>query len=458
MRTPVCALGALLLSSVTLAQVIPVHHVYFNPDKTSLSGSNTILLNRVYEKLPEGRKVRIEVYGEVDLNQGMKYYNNVDRARGQSVYQYFIDKGVPESSISMGQSTATWKRQTYSQTIEEENRFFTEIILEKPRSISVAEPEKLTAMINKNAESRYLMNKEGGTFTFEGGVQVIIPPNAFRCASSGKITSGIKLDVVVYQKNSDIIVKDLVTKSGPQVLQSGGMAKIVATCRTCGGDGKVALAQPIKVGFPYEGERRPDMLTFLGEENEKKEVDWKATDYVAGTGEEEVIDLEVGYDEETEWNSEWSNRRILDGVYMKSNDQKETNKVDQYLLTVTKLGWINCDRFYDIPEKQDLIVASNGKIKPYVRLIFTDIKSVMSGYPVNKQTKTSNGVVTDETLNYSLTGLPKGRKAMLIAYAVIDKQAYYAQKEITIGQESKEEIEPLKMPLARVHQLLAKLD
>lgn len=448
----------MLLSSVTLAQVTPVHHVYFNPDKTTLSGSNTILLNRVYDKLPEGRKVRIEVYGEVDLNQGMKYYNKVDRARGQSVYQYFIDKGIPENNISIGESSANWKRQTYDQTIEEESRIFTEIILEKPRSITVAEPEKLTAMIRKNAETRYLQNNEGGTFTFEGGVEVTIPPNAFRCTAGGQITAGIRLDVTVYKRNSDILVKDLVTMSGPQVLQSGGMARIEATCRTCGGTGELALTQPIKVGFPYEGERRDGMRTFLGNESGKGEVDWRPTDYMAESKLEQDIEETLIYDSElSDYNERWDGEGVLDGMYTQ-DVYEENSKVDQYLLTVTKLGWINCDRFYDIEDKQDLIVASDGKIKPFVRLIFTDIKSVMQGYPVNKQTKTANGVVTSETLNYSLNGLPKGRKALLVAYAVIDKQAYYAQKEITIGQESKEEIQPLKMPLARLHQLLAKLD
>lgn len=60
-----------------------------------------------------------------------------------------------------------------------------------------------------------------------------------------------------------------------------------------------------------------------------------------------------------------------------------TNELDSYVFKTNNLGWINCDRFYNVPKEQkvDLLVNSHTP----VRVIFNKINAVMEGTQNGKQ-------------------------------------------------------------------------
>lgn len=408
----------------------PVHHIYFESNQSTLSGQNQLLLDRIYEKTPAGNKVRIEVYGDVDLDKGMEYYNEIDRARAEAIARYLQAKGI-QYSIELAQRKENWTRAKYDQTLVSEQRNFSEVVMVKSLLSANANPEKLHALIRKSPEIRYIDNGSGATLSFSSGIKLEIPAMAFECAS-GNPEGKIKLAVTVYYSNADILIKDLVTTSGKRQLQSGGMLHIEASCKTCPGN-DITLAEPITISFPTD-DYKPDMQYFKGSESPEGEIAWSPTN---------SFDQNEMVEEESEVNME-DNMLFgaeMDGVYY----SEENNKMDNYLLEVTSLGWINCDRFYEEPVKQDMLVTTDTTVKPYVRIIFPDIKSVMSAYP-NKQ-----GV-------YKFNEIPSGKRAVLIAYSVINNQAYFMKKDIVIGQKDTEEIIPQKMPVTKVKELLAQLD
>jgi len=70
--------------------------------------------------------------------------------------------------------------------------------------------------------------------------------------------------------------------------------------------------------------------------------------------------------------------------YMKGNTFKE-EELDYYIFAVSKLGWINCDRFPDIKSpKTNFIVTIDTTYKTEARIILTDFKSITNNYQVEK--------------------------------------------------------------------------
>ena len=98
-------------------------------------------------------------------------------------------------------------------------------------------------------------------------------------------------------------------------------------------------------------------------------------------------------------------------------------------MTGGKLGWINCDRFYDVKKTSPLMVRLNSAENMVVRLLFRNINSVMPAY--------SNSNHKDQ---YEATGITTGEKVLLLAYSVKDDNAVFGYKEIVIGKNEVENI------------------
>ncbi|MDO5970049.1 hypothetical protein Q4Q35_09530 [Flavivirga aquimarina] len=80
----------------------------------------------------------------------------------------------------------------------------------------------------------------------------------------------------------------------------------------------------------------------------------------------------------------------------------DPNALEYYMFSATEMGWINCDRFWDIEdsEKTDFIVKTNNPTETKIRIIFKDIKSIMTG-------TYENGVLV-------FKNIPKGKEIKII--------------------------------------------
>ncbi len=65
----------------------------------------------------------------------------------------------------------------------------------------------------------------------------------------------------------------------------------------------------------------------------------------------------------------------------KAIQQMEQNALDYYMFSATKLGWINCDRFWDLDEeeKTDFFVTTPAPKDTKIQIIFKDINSILTG-------------------------------------------------------------------------------
>ncbi|MBA4849789.1 hypothetical protein [Emticicia sp. BO119] len=114
---------------------------------------------------------------------------------------------------------------------------------------------------------------------------------------------------------------------------------------------------------------------------------------------------------------------------------------DMYLIFPSRIGWINCDKFYDFTEAKTTISFSSETPsieKILIFLYFPDLKSVMQVY----------GGVSGQ--------VPVGRNVKIVAYAVTEKEEYYSFLQDMIVQD-KQKVE-LKLTPTTKDALLKYLD
>ena len=88
--------------------------------------------------------------------------------------------------------------------------------------------------------------------------------------------------------------------------------------------------------------------------------------------------------------------------------QIDPNTLEYYMFSATEMGWINCDRFWEIEDsdKTDFIVKTNNPNDTKIQIIFKDIKSIMTG-------TYENGVLV-------FKNIPKGKEVKVIGISYIN--------------------------------------
>jgi hypothetical protein len=316
-----------------------------------------------------------------------------------------------------------------SHQVKDENMFvkydggYPILWLHKPTSllsvsgkIDLEEENKQCFSFNPSIDET-IYTASGNTFYF--------PPNAFENFNGVTIQNkNINICIWEFTDKKSLVYSGLTTEANGKMLESGGSFYITATY-----DGKelrLKKGELYTVEMPYK-QSHPDMFTYYGNKKDGNinwNVDKNEPVMVNGNNnlinineEVEIIDSEQ-FDEYGE---------VLDGASYEESESEEA--VNFYEMTAGKLGWINCDRFYDAKNTSPLMVRVNSADDMVVRLVFRDINSVMPAY--------SNSNHKDQ---YEATGIPTGEKVLLLAYSVKDDNAVFGYKEIVIGENKVENI------------------
>lgn len=110
-------------------------------------------------------------------------------------------------------------------------------------------------------------------------------------------------------------------------------------------------------------------------------------------------------------------------------EQKKNTAINYELykaIEVKQLGWINCDRFYDFPNKTNLQYAFSDKdsvVSAYVFLVFKDINSVMQCSYYSFENKKYNSVFQN---------IPVAAKTQIIAFSIKKNKIYTFKSDLTI--------------------------
>lgn len=272
-----------------------------------------------------------------------------------------------------------------------------------PKKLVRSTANAYDALAVKASCERVINAEEKNELFFEEGTWIEIPENAFVYANGTEIKcSQVNIMVKEFYLKSDIIESGLTTTSNRKLLVSGGMIYIEAKC--CGAELVLRKGKKLKVKMPVHEEYATDMRIFSGQ-MDKGLMDWKLE------GRTSQSDLPESDDSLS---------------YVSENDYSEREGEagnEAYLMEVTTLGWINCDRFYDNKNPTTLYVLADTLKGTSIALVFKDIKSVMPGYLYNNNTTEFKNV-------------PVGQDVTVLAYQVDRKkqQAMVARQDLVIGK------------------------
>ncbi len=394
MKKSICVFALVItLCGNIQAQPVQRANVYFQNNSAELTATVTGLLDTIYSKLPEGKKIRIGLVGDGEDFSMTRFSDE----RFNSVQQYLASKNVKPEFIRY-EITASGG----------------EAVIEKEVVLSAKSILGIGDYFAKNIQSFTINPAEENTIRGEKGTEITFPAYAFLCADGSEPGDKIRIELQEFYSRGDLLKADLHTMSGSNILETGGTVHIAAFC----GNEEAQLAEgaQMTLAFPYK-QYKEGMQTFNGFA-EDGNLDWIAS----GEGSEApVSEVDMYYDPETE--QYFSN---IGDVYFQVN--KNEAGLDNYLLSSGSLGWINCDRFYDDPtEKMEIVVSVDTALHPSVRLVFKNIQSVMSGY-------------ADENGKIRFEGIPQGSEVSLVAYSIVDNKPYMAMKNIAVTANSEEKM------------------
>ncbi len=246
------------------------------------------------------------------------------------------------------------------------------------------------------------------------GTVVKFPEDAFVYEDGGEPIKCTQVAVYVteFYTLSDIIASGLTTTDNKRTLASAGMVHIEARCH--GEKLKLKPGKKLSLRMPaFPGDET--MKAFSGKLKDGI-VDWKVD------GKLKISNFKDGAPDGgvSDGSSEGEGSYNPESISSSEGEYQET-----YIMSMTKLGWINCDRFYETKNPTHFLVKADSVEKTFVALIFRDIKSVLPGY---------------QFANFSteFNGIPKGADVTILAYRVDAKtrEAVVGREDITVGDDT----------------------
>ena len=226
----------------------------------------------------------------------------------------------------------------------------------------------------------------------------------------------------------DIIESGLTTSDNKRTLASAGMVHIEARCH--GEKLKLKHGKSVTIKMPAT-ESDTKMKSFSGK-LKNGIVDWSLNGSLTLDNSESAEKLPLG---------------DYDGPVESFRVEGRGEYEETYLMSMTKLGWINCDRFYETKNPVKLLVKADSVEKTFVALIFKDMKSVLPG-----------NQFTNFTTEF--TGIPSGEAATILAYRINEKtkQAIVGQQELILGDTSVVQLSMQSMELRDFKSMLAQFN
>lgn len=236
------------------------------------------------------------------------------------------------------------------------------------------------------------------------GTVIDLPDDAFVYEDGGTIKcSQVAVFVTEFYMLSDMIASGLTTSDNKHTLASAGMIYIEARCH--GEKLKLKPGKRVTIKMPaFPGDKT--MKAFSGKLKDGI-VDWK-------------VDGKLKVDNFNQGSTDGGGASNPENFGEGRGEYQET-----YIMSLTKLGWINCDRFYETKNPTRFMVKADSVANTFVALIFRDMKSVLPGYQYANFTT-------------EFKGIPLGANVTILAYRVNEKtkEAVVGREDITVGDTS----------------------
>lgn len=124
------------------------------------------------------------------------------------------------------------------------------------------------------------------------------------------------------------------------------------------------------------------------------------------------------------------------------------NVARQYVYQVNRMGWINCDRFYDVSpeEKVDLAIEDVDEEQAELFVIFKDIRNIMKARKVSGKSQ------------YQVKNLPRDMDIRVVGVKIIDGKPQLAIRDTKVSDQSPLRLQYQAANLQKIRTALKDLD
>ncbi|MFT5311522.1 MAG: hypothetical protein ACI8VL_002441, partial [Bacteroidia bacterium] len=222
---------------------------------------------------------------------------------------------------------------------------------------------------------------------------------------------------------------------------------------TNGKPAQVADDKKLDLEFPHGDDVAENMEVFNGRVDRSGNFDWIPKNGIIKRESQVseafyINDIEVSKEEYLSKMQAWENRKAEWEREEAISEQVASNEsaMDAYMLQSDELGWINCDEFYDVENKTDVLVSVDTAQRPSVRMVFDNISSVMGG-----DYNSLNGTVI-------FRDVPIGESVRLVAYSIIDGTAFMANRSVVVSDNLKQDLKLVATTKQEIQAELASLN
>ncbi|MCX6180951.1 MAG: hypothetical protein NT150_03350 [Bacteroidetes bacterium] len=349
--------AASLLFSMNLLGQANVHMLNVRVDSSVLSEEMKMEVVRNYIYNPVGGWMKFDVLGIKERQDKGQYLSKLSKERCSIISAYLKELEIEEKDILV-------KYEPYA-------------------SLWVFKAKELQrtnckTTLDSNIRQCFGVSKShGGTWVSANGISFYFPPYCFE--SKGTLSDKVEVCVYEYLSKQDFVMSGLVARSKGKILESMGMFYVEAKCEGI----KLELkgGSSMNIIFPKQLAASDGYFTFNGE-NRSGLVDWKLDGLrrvISPVIKDSLSTQKVSRSRESD--SDWEG----EGVYLDGDYNSEQQKALYSIMSSSKLGWINCDRFIEVNNKVNIACVLENAPKAEVYLVFKSMNSILPLYNSGKE-------------------------------------------------------------------------
>lgn len=405
----------------------------FTKEKAPVNDEMERELDSIARFMESGSSLHLPLLTKRELKKDDKFAKELSFRRYKNIVKYFVENPQPFVTVSevvqpMSQvkNAKASSNASYKAFAKGTSGIYS-IILHRGENAFKGYTASADALEDVPVQEFTIDCQFLGMINGANGTRIIIPSEAF--ATDVNDCCRITIKLREYTQLSQMIQGNLSTHSNGNILQTAGSIHISAWC-----NGKeLSLRDGKQLAIYFTSEQEQKMKAFWGNETADDDVNWVLDeDGKVVTLDNELgpwppldkDDLQMPIETEDDMSEQF-------GGFDSEWFYEYAQETDGYLMTTSKLGWINCDRFYELleEEKMDFFVKIPEVKGTAVRLVFNDIGSILPA----SHTQYANMVC--------FRGVPRDNDATLLAYSKKGDKYYLKKQALNAEQGAVVEME-----------------
>lgn len=300
--------------------------------------------------------------------------------------------------------------------------------------------DEFLSMIKENPQNLSAPTNRESTVMGKQGTVIRVIPNNLETIDSSPLGDKIEIELLEMVENSSLILNNAQTISNGEILITGGAYYLNMT--SGGKQLRMKTGKGIEVEFPKL--TRNEMSLFLGERDSVGEINWIQAEekFRRKNLQRPVdprkriqkktynqIDLILAYADSAK-SEPLTEEEIKE--YERKNRQYEVASQTYRAIELLDFGWINCDRFLNVPGPKvdvQLLIKNDTLNGARIFAVFDDIKSLLTQH----YWKGGSDTIVFQKI-------PVGREMRIIALSAKNETPFIFETQITVNNENQVEV------------------